>query len=166
MNDHTATISDRVVVSRGQSLLQVMSPKSYRPMSSTPISSGDLEPRRTELDRNLGTDPYRVHERLVRSSPAENMEEFRKVGADVFYFQTQMHSEYESAESIADSDLEGGESREMLASPLYLQNQEDHESSRMPIATGKPAALLQERGASAKSAQADLRKGLMSSSSQ
>ena len=36
----------------------------------------------------------------------------------------------------------------------------------MPIATEKPAALFQERGASDKRAQADLRKGLMSSSSQ
>ena len=36
----------------------------------------------------------------------------------------------------------------------------------MPIATVKPVALSQERGASAKSAQADLRKGLMSGSSQ
>ena len=54
----------------------------------------------------------------------------------------------------------------MLASPLYLQNREDYESSRMPIATEKPAALLQERGASTNSAQADLREGLMSSSSQ
>ena len=36
----------------------------------------------------------------------------------------------------------------------------------MPIATVKPAALLQKRGASAKRAQADSRKGLMSSSSQ
>ena len=41
-----------------------------------------------------------------------------------------------------------------------------YESSRVPIAPGKLAALLQERGASAKSTQADLRKGLMSSSSQ
>ena len=32
-----------------------------------------------------------------------------------------------------------------LASPLYLQNREDYESSRMPIATGKPTALSQER---------------------
>ena len=36
----------------------------------------------------------------------------------------------------------------------------------MPIALEKPAALLQERGASAKRTQADLRKGLMSNSSQ
>ena len=74
--------------------------------------------------------------------------------------------EYDSPVSIADSDLEDGELRKMLASPLYLQNREDHESSRMPIATVKPAALLQETGASAKRAQADGRKGLMSRSSQ
>ena len=94
------------------------------------------------------------------------MEEFRKVGADVSYFQSQMHSEYESAESIADSDLEDGELRRMPASPLYLQSREDNESSRRPIGTAKPAALLQEKGASAEHAQADSRKGLMSSSSQ
>ena len=60
---------------------------------------------------------------------SREMEEFRKVGADVSYFQSQMHSEYDSAESIADSDLEDGERRKMLASPLYLQNREDCESS-------------------------------------
>ena len=54
----------------------------------------------------------------------------------------------------------------MLASSLYLQNREDYEPSRTPIATEKFAALLQERGASAKRTQADLRKCLMSSSSQ
>ena len=59
------------------------------------ISPEDLEPRRIELDRNLGTDPYHVHERFVRSFPAEDMEEFRKVGADVSYFQLQMHSDYD-----------------------------------------------------------------------
>ena len=39
MNDHTVTISDSVAVSRRQSLLQVMSAKSSRPMSSTPKRS-------------------------------------------------------------------------------------------------------------------------------
>ena len=71
-----------------------------------------------------------------------------------------MHSEYGSAESIADLDLEDGELCKMLASPLYLQNREDHESFRMPIATVKPAAMLQERGASAKRGQADFKEGL------
>ena len=83
------------------------------------------------------------------------MDEFGKVGAETSYLQSQMHSDYDPAESIADSDLEDGELRAMLASPLYLQNREDYESSRMPIATEKPAALLQERGASAERAQAD-----------
>ena len=54
----------------------------------------------------------------------------------------------------------------MLASPLFMQNRENCESSRMPIAPGKPAALSQERGASAKRTPADSRKSLMSSSSQ
>ena len=45
-------------------------------------------------------------------------------------------------------------------------NREDYESSRMPVATEKPAALIQERGASARSAQADVRKGLKFNSSQ
>ena len=31
-----------------------------------------------------------------------------------------LHSDYDSAESIADSDLEDGELRKMLTSPLYI----------------------------------------------
>ena len=162
MNDHTATISDRVAVSRRQSLLQVMSPKIIwtTAIDSEAISPEDFEPRRIEFSGNLGTDPSQVHEGFVRSSLTGDMEGFRKVGADVSYFQSQMHSEYDSAESIADSDLEDGELRKMLASPLYLQNREDCESSRMPIATAKLGALLQKRGASAKRAQADVKERL------
>ena len=54
--------------------------------------------------------------------------------------QSQMNSDFDLAESIADSDLEDGDLRKMLASPLYMQSREDCESSRMPIALGKPAA--------------------------
>ena len=131
---------------------QTVTPAGYEPkiiginvIDSEAISPEDFEPRRIEFDRNLGTDPYQIHEECVRSSLTGDMEEFRKVGADVSDFQSQMHSEYDSAESIADSDLEDGELRKMLASPLYLLNREDHESSRMPIATAKLGALLQER---------------------
>ena len=46
------------------------------------------------------------------------MDEFGKVGADVSYLQSQMHSEYDSAESIVDSDLEDGELRKMLTQTL------------------------------------------------
>ena len=113
------------------------------------------EPKRIGLDRNLGTDPYQSQERFMRNSITEDMVEFGKVGAEMSHLQSHMHSDYVSAESIADSDLGDGEPRKMLASPLYMQSREDCESSRMPIAPGKPAALLQERGASAKRTQAD-----------
>ena len=63
------------------------------------IEPEDLEPRRIELDTGL----------------------FGKVGAEMSYIQSQMQSDYDSAESIADSDLEDGELRKMAASPLYIQ---------------------------------------------
>ena len=80
-----------------------------------------------------------------------------------------MRSDYDSAERIADSDLEDGELRKMLASPLYMQEREDHEPSRRPTASKKPeAVIIQKRGASAKRTQADhsRRENLMSNSSQ
>ena len=52
------------------------------------------------------------------------------------YLQSQMHSE-------------DGELRKMLTSPLYRQDREDCRSSRIPTAPGKPAAMIQERGANA-----------------
>ena len=67
----------------------------------------------------------------------EDMDEFGKVGAEMSYIQSQMHSDYDSAESIADSDLEDGELRKMLASPLYMQSREDCKSSRIPTASGE-----------------------------
>ena len=36
---------------------------------------------------------------------AKDMDEFGKVGAEMSYLQSQMHSDYDSAESIADSDM-------------------------------------------------------------
>ena len=152
---------------------QIQSLTGYEPKSveidaidTEAIEPEDLEPRRIELDRKFGTDPYQRQERFMRNSVSEDMDEFGKVGAEMSYFQSQMHSDYDSAESMADSDLEDGELRKMLASPLYMQNREDCEFSRMPIAQEGPAVLLQERGASAKRTQADSRKSLMSSSSQ
>ena len=49
---------------------------------------------------------------------AEDVEGFGKVGAEKSFFQSQMHSDYHSAESIADSDLEDGELRKMVTSSL------------------------------------------------
>ena len=57
----------------------------------------------------------------------------------------------------------------MLASPLYMQEREDHEYSRRPTASGKPeAVIIQKRGAIAQCTQAEhsRRESLMSSSSQ
>ena len=104
----------------------------------------------------------------MRNSITEDVDEFGNVGAETSYLQSRMHSDYDSAESIADSDLEGGELRKMLASQLKRQNRKDCETSRKPIAPGEPAAMLQERGASAKRTQADhsRRESLTSSSSQ
>ena len=85
------------------------------------IEPEDLEPRKIELDRNLGTDPYQSQERFMRHFFTEGVDEFGKVGAETSYLQSQMHSDYDSAESIADSDLKGGELRKMLSSPLKMQ---------------------------------------------
>ena len=85
------------------------------------IEPEDLEHRRIELGRNLGTDPYQTHERFMRNSVTEDVDEFGKVGAETSNLQSQMDSDYDAAESIADSDLEDGELRKMLASPLYRQ---------------------------------------------
>ena len=50
------------------------------------------------------------------------------------------------AESIANSDLEHGELRKMLASPLYVfGRRENYGSSQRPIVSGKPEATLKKR---------------------
>ena len=54
----------------------------------------------------------------MRNSIIEDMDEFGKVGAEMSYLQSQMHSDCHSAESSADSDHADGELRKMLASPL------------------------------------------------
>ena len=83
----------------------------FKDIETEAIEPEDLEPRRIELDRNLGTDPYQRQERVVRNSIAEDMDQFGKVGAEMSCIQSQMHSDYDSADSIADSDLEDGELR-------------------------------------------------------
>ena len=134
---------------------QIPSLTGYEPklIETEAVKPEDLKPRKIDLDRNLGTDPYQIPERLMRSNfqnlITEDMDEFGKVGAEMSYVQSQMHSDFDSAESIADSDLEDGELRKMLASPLYVRSREDCESSRIPTASVKLAAMIQGRGASA-----------------
>ena len=65
--------------------------------------------------------------------------------------QSRIHSVYDSAESTADSDLEDGELRKMLASRVYACGRGENDgSSQRPTASGKPEAkIIQKRGASA-----------------
>ena len=69
-----------------------------------------IEPEDLELDRNLGTDPYQIQERSMGNNYQnridEDMDGFGKVCAEMSHIQSQMHSDYDSAESIADADLE------------------------------------------------------------
>ena len=83
----------------------------------------DLQPLRIELDRNIGTDPYQIPERILgddyQNPITEETEETGKFDVDMPCVQLRIHLDYDSAGSIADSDLEDGELRKMLASPLY-----------------------------------------------
>ena len=72
------------------------------------------------------------------------MDEFGEIGVkSLSHNQSQMYSAYDSAESIADSDLEDEQLRKMLASPLYIQEREgDFDSSRKHRVSGKLDAMF------------------------
>ena len=111
---------DRVTDQHKFHLSQAYEPKSFetKVIETEGIEPEDLEPRRIELDRNLGTDPCQIQERCMRNIIIEDVHEFGKVGAEMSFLQSQMHSDNDSVESIADSDLEDGELRKMQLSPL------------------------------------------------
>ena len=75
----------------------------------------DLQLRIIELDRNIVTDPYQIPERILgddsQNPITEDMEETGHFDVDRPYVQSRIHSDYDSAESIADSDLGDGELR-------------------------------------------------------
>ena len=79
----------------------------FEDIETEAIEPEDLEPRRIELGRNLGKDPHQIQEICVRNNyqnpVAEDVDEFGKVGSEMSYFQSQMHFDYDSAESIADA---------------------------------------------------------------
>ena len=113
-------------------------------------------------DRTMGDD--------YQSPITEDMGELGKIGVkSLSYNQSLIHSAYDSAESIADSNLEDEQLRKLLASPLYIQEREgDFVSSRKHRVSWKPDAMVeQQREASAQRTQADhsRRESLMSSSS-
>ena len=76
----------------------------------------------------------------------EDTDEFVEIGVkSQSHHQSQMHSDYDSAESIVDSDVEDGQLRKMLASPLYIQcREENSEPSRAPTASGKLEAMVMQ----------------------
>ena len=112
IHTYPAKFHARVADPHKSHLSQIVSQKT---IETEAIEPEDLEPRRIELDRNLGTDPHQIRERFMRNhyqNPiTEDMDEFGKVGAETSYIQSQTHCDYDSAESIADSDLEDGELR-------------------------------------------------------
>ena len=56
----------------------------------------------------------------------EDTDEFGKIGVkSLSYKQSQIHSDYDSAENIADKDLEDGGLRKIMASPLYIRVREE-----------------------------------------
>ena len=132
--------------------------KSASPTGHEPklIQSHDFEPLRIELDRNLGTDPNQIPERILgddyQNPITEDTEETGKIGDDM----PRIHSDYDAAETIAPSDLEDGELRKMLASPLCVcVRGENYGSSPKPTASGKPEAkIIPKREASAQRTQA------------
>ena len=122
-----------------------------------------MSPKRIELDRNIEVEPQdQTRDRIVgddyQSPITEDMDEFGNAGVkSLSYNQSLIRSDYDSAESIADLDLEDEQSRKMLASPLYVHGREGHfDSSPKPRASGKPDAMVvQKREASAQRTQAD-----------
>ena len=136
-------------------------------MSSTPKISVLKTSNPEELSLTGILEQIRIKSTKVRSTLTGDLDGFGKVGADTSYPQSQMHSDYDSVESIADSDLEGGELWENVGFTTVFA-----ESRRLWIlsnANRNRWNLLQchrREERVQKSAHADLWKGLMSSSSQ
>ena len=122
----------------------------------------DLQPKRIELDLNVGQIRVKFRysifwEMTIKIFITEDTEETRNFDVDMPFVQSRIRSDYDSAESIADLDLEDGDLRKMLASPLYVHGRgEKYGSSHKPTASGKPEAkIIQKRGASARRTQTD-----------
>ena len=88
----------------------------------------ETEPQRVEPDESLQTDLCQLYEKQERFMEedhqaliTEEVGELGEIGDKQSCIQSQMHFDYDSAESTADSDLEDGELRKMLTSPLCAQ---------------------------------------------
>ena len=82
-----------------------------------------------------------------QSPITEDMDELGKIGVkSLSYNQSLIHSAYDSAECIADSDLEDEQLRKMLASPLFFQEREGNvDSSRKHTVSGNLDAMVVQR---------------------
>ena len=116
------------------------------------------------------TDPYQTQERIMgnnyQNPISENMGEFGKVGVEMSYVQSQIHSDYDSAESIADSYLEDGELRKISTSPSYRRRWDSESSRKSKLQGNLGSVTIQKRGASAQRADHSRRESLMWSSFQ
>ena len=108
-----------------------------------------------DVQENFGEEDHRA----PITEEVKELAEFRTAGlpgshlSETSYFQLHIHFD-DSAENIADSDLEDGELQKMLTSPMYAQK-----------ASGKPdAVVVQEREVSEQFTQADRKESLTSHS--
>ena len=119
-------------------------PKSveFKNIDAEAIEPEDLEPRRVELDRNLGTDPYQIQERFMRNSLTGDMDEFGKL---VQRRPTSSHRDIPittQRRALQTRILKMENYEKCWLHHCICKIQEDCESSRMPIAREKPAALF------------------------
>ena len=128
------------------------------------IEPEDLEPRRIELDRNLGTDPYQVQERFVRDNYQNlSLKIWRDLEKLVSICPMSNHRcipIMTQRRALQTRILKMENYEKVLASPLYVQGRENCNSSRIPTAPVKLSATIQEREVSAKRTQADRREKL------
>ena len=125
------------------------------------IEPEDLEPRRIELDRNLGTDPYQVQERFMRDNfQNSSLKIWRDLEKLVSICPMSNHRcipIMTQRRALQTRILKMENYEKVLASPLYAMQ---GNSSRIPTAPGKLSAIIQEREVSAKRTQADRREKL------
>ena len=144
---------------------QIPSLTGYEPnaIEAEAIEPEDPEPRRIELDRNLGTDPYQIQEIFSRNNfqypITEDMDEFGKVGAEMSHISHRCIPIMTQRKALQTRIL-NMENYEKCWLHHCLCKVERTVIISNANCIGKPAAMIQERGASAKRTQADLREGL------
>ena len=97
-------------------LPQVMSPKWSSPTT--------LSPEELKLTGFLGKICLNHKKELWEitiKTLSQKMDDFGKVGVEMSNVKSRIHSDGDSGQSTADSDLDDGEFRKMLASPMYTR---------------------------------------------